>query len=147
MARPIPRSLLAVWAAILSAVPDARLVLNSPPLIDGEIKARLAARFAAAGGDVQRLGLFATSPQPATWASYGEIDVALDCFPFNAGATTFEALWLGVPVVTMRAPAPLGRMGESILSAADLGEWVAGDAAAYVAKAVDAVRAPGALAA
>jgi predicted O-linked N-acetylglucosamine transferase (SPINDLY family) len=138
---------LAVWAAILSAVPDARLVLNSPPLIDGEIKARLAARFAAAGGDVQRLGLFATSPQPATWASYGEIDVALDCFPFNAGATTFEALWLGVPVVTMRAAAPLGRMGESILSAAGLGEWVAGDAAAYVAKAVDAVRAPGELAA
>jgi predicted O-linked N-acetylglucosamine transferase (SPINDLY family) len=73
--------------------------------------------------------------------------VALDCFPFNAGATTFEALWLGVPVVTMRAAAPLGRMGESILSAAGLGEWVAGDAAAYVAKAVDAVRAPGALAA
>ena len=137
---------LGAWAAILAAVPDARLVLNSPPLADEGVKARLAARFAAAGGDLRRLDLVATSPQAVTWAAYGGIDVALDCFPFNAGATTFEALWLGVPVVTLRAEPPLGRMGESILSAAGLADWVAADVDAYVARAVAAVAHPAALA-
>lgn len=136
---------LGAWAAILAAVPDARLVLNSPPLLDAGIRARLEARFAAAGGDARRLDLVATSPQPATWAAYGGIDVALDSFPFNAGATTFEALWLGVPVVTLRAEPPLGRMGESILSAAGLDDWVAADVDTYVARAVAAVGDPGAL--
>ncbi|MBL8653663.1 MAG: glycosyltransferase, partial [Alphaproteobacteria bacterium] len=104
-------------------------------------------RFANVGGDTARLDLAATAPQPKTWAAYGHIDVALDPFPFNAGATTFEALWLGVPVVTKLAAPPLGRMGASILETAGLGDWIAADDDAYLARAIEAVRDPAALAA
>jgi protein O-GlcNAc transferase len=136
---------LRVWARILARVPTARLALNTPPLGDAGVRARIAARFAQAGGDVARLDLWATRPQPKTWQAYGLIDVALDPFPVNAGATTFEALWLGVPVVSLRAAPPLGRMGQSILTAAGLEDWVAGDIDAYVERAVRAAEDPAGL--
>lgn len=138
---------LAAWAAILAAVPTGRLLLNSKPFNDRGVRDRLAARFAAVGGDANRLDMVGTSPQPATWAAYGEVDVALDTFPFNAGATTFEALWLGVPVVSMHGPPPLGRMAQSIASSTGLDDWVVGDDSAYIARAVAAVADMGALAA
>ena len=133
---------LRVWARILAQVPDARLALNTLTLQESGMRARTAERFASVGGDAARLDLWATRPQPATWDAYGRIDIALDPFPFNAGATTFEALWLGVPVVTLRAAPPLGRMGESILAAAGLADWVAADTDAYVARAVAAAADP-----
>jgi len=135
-------AVLGVWARILAELPDARLALNTLTLQDAGMRTRTAERFARAGGDTSRLDLWATRPQPATWDAYGRIDIALDPFPFNAGATTFEALWLGVPVVTLRAAPPLGRMGESILAAAGLQDWVAADADAYVARAVAAAADP-----
>lgn len=138
---------LRLWARVLDRIPNARLFLNTLSLNDANVRARVIARFANAGGDVTRLDLAATAPQPNTWAAYGHIDVALDPFPFNAGATTFEALWLGVPVVTKLAAPPLGRMGASILETAGLGDWIAADDDAYLARAVEAVRDPAALAA
>jgi protein O-GlcNAc transferase len=136
---------LRLWARLLAEIPNARLMLNTLALSDAAVRARVIARFEAVGGDRARLDLRATSPQPITWAAYGEVDVALDPFPFNAGATTFEALWLGVPVVTKLAAPPLGRMGASILQAAGLADWIAADDAAYIARAADAVRDPAAL--
>lgn len=136
---------LRVWARILARVPTARLALNTPPLGDAGVRARVAARFAQAGGDVARLDLWATRPQPTTWQAYGRIDIALDPFPVNAGATTFEALWLGVPVVSLCAAPPLGRMGQSILTAAGLEDWVTADADAYVERAVRAAADPAGL--
>ncbi len=65
-----------------------------------------------------------TAPQPATWAAYGTIDIALDPFPHNAGTTTIEALWQGVPVVTLAGRPTVGRFGAAILHAAGLDDWV-----------------------
>jgi protein O-GlcNAc transferase len=140
-------AVLRVWARVLDAVPGARLLLNTLALNDAELRARLAARFAAQGGDSARLDFAATHPQSVTWSAYSRIDVALDPFPFNAGATTFEALWLGVPVVTLEAAPPFGRMGGSILRAGGRAEWIAADEDAYVALAARAVRDPQELAA
>ncbi|MCM0019264.1 MAG: tetratricopeptide repeat protein [Tagaea sp.] len=140
-------AVLRVWARVLEAVPGARLRLNTLALNDADVRARLAARFAAQGGDRARLEFAATHPQKVTWDSYAGIDVALDPFPFNAGATTFEALWLGVPVVTLEAAPPFGRMGGSILRAGRLDAWIAADEDAYVALAARAVRDPQELAA
>lgn len=123
---------LRLWARVLDEVPDSRLLLNTLALNDAAVRARLAARFAAQGGDPGRLDLVSTHPQSATWEAYGRIDVALDPFPFNAGATTFEALWLGVPVVTLESEPPFGRMGASILRAAGLKSLVARDAEEYI---------------
>lgn len=138
---------LRLWARVLAAIPGARLLLNTLALNDADVRARLTARFAAQGGDASRLDFASTHPQSATWEAYSAVDVALDPFPFNAGATTVEALWLGVPVLTLRAAPPFGRMGESILRAAGLDDWVAADEDAYVARAARAVSDPAALAA
>ncbi len=126
------------WAKILARVPGARLVLNAAVFGESETRALFARHFADCGGDAGRLDLVYTSPQPATWAAYGGVDVALDPFPHNAGATTFEALWMGVPVVSKRDRIPLGRFGDSILGACGLSDWIVDDESAYVDRAVTA---------
>jgi predicted O-linked N-acetylglucosamine transferase (SPINDLY family) len=104
------------------------------------------ARFDRHGIERERLDLVYTMPQPATWAAYGGIDVALDPFPHNGGVTSFEALWMGVPVVSLRARPPLGRYGDCLLGALGMDDWCAGGIEAYVARAVAAVADPESLA-
>ncbi|MBL8833746.1 MAG: hypothetical protein JNL71_15245, partial [Rhodospirillales bacterium] len=133
------------WARVLARVPGARLLLNAGVFGEAETRALFARRFAECGGDAGRLDLVYTSPQPATWAAYGRVDVALDPFPHNAGATTFEALWMGVPVVSKRDRIPLGRFGDSILGACGLADWVVDTEDAYVERAVAAARDPDSL--
>jgi protein O-GlcNAc transferase len=128
-----------VWGRILSQLPRARLLLNAAVFNEPETQALFARKFADCGGDAGRLELVYTSPQSATWAAYGRIDVALDPFPHNAGATTFEALWMGVPVVSKRDRVPLGRFGDSILGACGMQDWVVDSEDDYVARAVAAV--------
>jgi predicted O-linked N-acetylglucosamine transferase (SPINDLY family) len=138
---------LRLWARVLAAVPTARLVLNALVFREAETRELFERRFAEWGGDASRLDLIATSPQPVTWAAYGEIDVALDPIPHNAGATTFEALWMGVPVLSKRDRPPLGRFGDSILGACGLSDWVVNNDDEFVARAVASVADPAALAA
>ena len=131
-------AVLAAWARILHAVPGSRLMLNSAPFGEPAGREQMAARFAALGIDPARLDLVYTSPQPRTWAAYGEIDIALDPFPHNAGTTTIEALWQGVPVLTLAGRPTVGRFGAAILHAVGLDDWVTDDVDAYVARAVTA---------
>ncbi len=129
---------LAVWARILHAVPGSRLMLNSAPFGEPASLKQMTARFAALGIEPARLELVHTSPQPRTWAAYGEIDIALDPFPHNAGTTTIEALWQGVPVLSLAGRPTVGRFGAAILHAIGLDDWVTNDIDAYVARAVRA---------
>jgi predicted O-linked N-acetylglucosamine transferase (SPINDLY family) len=138
---------VAAWAEILKRVKGARLVLNALPFVDALARGRLEARFDRHGIARERLDLVYTAPQPATWAAYGGIDVALDPFPHNGGVTTFEALWMGVPAVSMRARPPLGRYGDCLLGALGMDDWCVDDVEAYVARAVAAISDPDALAA
>ncbi|MCM0019936.1 MAG: tetratricopeptide repeat protein [Tagaea sp.] len=137
---------VAAWARILANVPGSRLMLNALPFVDALVRGRMEARFDKHGIARERLDLVYTAPQPATWAAYGAIDVALDPFPHNGGVTSFEALWMGVPVVSLRARPPLGRYGDCLLGALGMDDWCAGEVDAYVARAVAAVADPGALA-
>ena len=120
------------------AVPKSRLVLNSRPFREPAFRDLFAARFAAHGIGRDRLELIATAPQPRTWAAYGGIDIALDPFPHNAGTTTIEALWQGVPVVSLAGRPSVGRFGAMILHAVGMDEWVTDDIDGYVARAVAA---------
>jgi protein O-GlcNAc transferase len=129
---------IAAWSAILKAVPTSRLTLNYASFGDPATAALFADRFAHYGVERERLNLIFTSPQTTTWAAYGAVDIALDPFPHNAGTTTIEALWMGVPVLTLADRPSVGRMGAMILEPLGLGDWVAEDVAAYVAKAVAA---------
>ncbi len=129
---------IAAWARILLAVPDACLVLNSAPFAEAAAHADFSARFAAHGVPAEQLELIYTTPQPRTWEAYGTIDIALDPFPHNAGTTTIEALYQGVPVVTLAGRPSVGRFGAAILHAVELDDWVTQDVDAYVARAVAA---------
>ncbi|MGE0222236.1 MAG: tetratricopeptide repeat protein, partial [Acetobacteraceae bacterium] len=139
-------AVIEAWSRILHAVPNARLVLNNSPFAEAAGRERMAARFAAYGIARERLDLICTAPQPATWAAYGTIDIALDPFPHNAGTTTIEALWQGVPVVTLAGRPTVGRFGAAILHAVGLDDWVTDSIDAYVARAVAAAADPVALA-
>jgi predicted O-linked N-acetylglucosamine transferase (SPINDLY family) len=129
---------IGAWARILDAVPKSRLFLNALAFVDAGAVARMQARFAAHGIAPERLELRYTRPQPKTWDAYRSIDIALDPFAHNGGVTSFEALWMGAPLVSMRARPPLGRYGDCLLSALDLADWCTDSIDAYVARAVAA---------
>jgi predicted O-linked N-acetylglucosamine transferase (SPINDLY family) len=119
---PAVRSL---WAEILLEVPGSRLVLKWSSLADPALRAALTADFAGAGVDPGRLDLRGPSAHRAMLAEYGDIDIALDPFPFGGGLTSCEALWMGVPVVTMPGANPASRQTAGFLSAIGHREWVA----------------------
>jgi predicted O-linked N-acetylglucosamine transferase (SPINDLY family) len=124
---------IALWAAALKAVPQSRLLIKSKALRDDSVRRSLTEKFAQAGLDPERLMVL---PWEATTQGhlnvYGEVDIALDTVPYNGATTTCEALWMGVPVVTLIGRTHAGRMGASILRAAGLGCYVATTATEFV---------------
>ena len=126
-----------VWAAILARVTDSRLLLQANGLDDLGAVGRLHGLFEAHGIAPDRLLLEGFDPRPDNVLHYQRIDVALDTFPFNGGATTCDALWMGVPVVTLAGEASFARMGASILRALGHAEWVATTPDAYIRNAVE----------
>lgn len=123
---------VAAWAAILRALPDARLVLKGQLLSHDAARNAVAAAFAAAGIGPERVELRAWLPRTGNpLTAYQDIDIALDTFPYNGTTTTLEALWMGVPVVTLRGARHSARVGASILTHLGRPEWIAADVAGY----------------
>jgi predicted O-linked N-acetylglucosamine transferase (SPINDLY family) len=125
------------WSQILRCVPGSRLVIKSGALSEPLVQSRLRARFAQHGVAEECLDLRMGSNHPEMLAEYGDIDIALDTFPFNGGMTTLEALWMGVPVLTIAGDTVVSRQTVSALANIGLAEELAfADAAAYIAGAV-----------
>ncbi len=124
------------WARILEAVPGSRLRLIGLP----QAEARLRRRFVEQGIQPERMELMASVPHAALMARYGEIDLALDSFPYSGGLTTCEALWMGVPVVTCPGDRVAGRHSTAHLRTVGLGDLVAADLDGYVDRAVAMAR-------
>lgn len=132
-------AVLRCWVAILNKVPGSRLLLKYKPLSDEGVRARIREEFGAAGlaEPEKRLVLVGhVADTEAHFAMYNQIDVALDTFPYNGATTTCEALWMGVPVITLATDRHVGRVGASILNRLGRGDWVAASEEEYVAKAV-----------
>jgi predicted O-linked N-acetylglucosamine transferase (SPINDLY family) len=123
---------LALWARVLEAAPGSRLILKAGPLGDESVRRDLAKRFGSAGGDPDRLDLRAGSPHSELLEAYNEIDLALDPLAYSGGLTTLEALWMGVPVVTLPGETFARRHSLSHLSVAGLDAFVARDAEDYL---------------
>ena len=128
---------LDAWAQILRAVPSSRLILKAAALADDSVCQQFAERFVQRGIDAARLELRGASAHQEMLEEYGQMDIALDPFPFNGGMTTLEALWMGVPVVALEGNAVVSRQSYSALANIGLTDELAfPDVDAYVAGAV-----------
>jgi len=131
---------VALWSRVLQAVPAARMLLCAAQLGEGATVAYTQRRFAAHGIAPERVVCAPPVSHPAQLlARYAEVDVALDPLRFNGGTTTMDALWQGVPVVTLPGDIMPSRMGASLLKTAGLQDWIAGDADDYIRIATRAV--------
>lgn len=127
---------IATWVEVLRAVPGSQLLLKSSKGGVQDKLDELRQRFVAAGIESQRLQFIdRVQDRAAHLALYNEIDIGLDPFPYNGTTTTCEALWMGVPVLTMRGESFVARVGESLMQTVGLPDWIAGDANDYVARA------------
>jgi protein O-GlcNAc transferase len=127
----------ALWARVLAAVPGARLLLKYVNWFGNEsARARIRGAFARLGVDPDRIVFDGERlPRARHLEILNRIDIALDPFPFNGCTTTFEALWMGVPVVTLAGERWLGRMGAGTLAPLGLDHLAVTDEARYVALA------------
>jgi protein O-GlcNAc transferase len=130
----VSRSTLALWSRILAAVPNSRILLKGHGLHQSEIASTLLPRLKAHAIDPVRIDLLGRTPNIAGHlALYARMDVALDPFPYHGTTTTCEALWMGVPVVTLAGDRHAARVGASLLTAASHPEWIARTPDEYVA--------------
>lgn len=127
---------VALWARVLHAVPDAKLFMKNPQFQEPAVIAHTLARYAAHGIGADRLILEGPSSRPNLLAAYNRVDIALDPFPYTGGTTSLEALWMSVPVMSLRGSRFMSRMGETLLMNAGLPDWIADDADHYVQLAV-----------
>jgi predicted O-linked N-acetylglucosamine transferase (SPINDLY family) len=113
---------LDLWARILAAAPASRIILHSP---QGSHRQRVLRQMANAGILQNRVHFAAKEPWESYVQHYAQIDIGLDPFPYGGGITTIDALWMGVPTITLSGRTAVGRGGRSILSNIGLAELIA----------------------
>ena len=128
---------LALWAAVLRAVPESRLLVKNRGLEEGDLRSAFLQRLGAAGLEPDRVDLAGWKPGLTEhFSAYRAADIALDTFPYNGATTTCEALWMGVPVVSRSTATHVSRMGLSILTAAGRSDLAVTDDEQFVATCV-----------
>lgn len=131
----ISRSVVAVWAQILRAVPDARMVLGGMPE-DGKY-ANLIEWFDEEGIAQERLDFYQRSNMADYLKLHHKVDLCFDTFPYNGGTTTLHSIWMGVPTLTFAGSTVAGRTGAGELSHAGLQAFIAYDEKEFVRKGVE----------
>jgi protein O-GlcNAc transferase len=135
---------LETWSRILRDVPNSQLLLYAPP---GSHRSRTLEIFTRHGVEPDRVAFVGRVADAQYLQQYEAIDLALDPFPYPGGTTTCDALWMGVPVISLAGALPLTRGGLTILSNVGLPDLVSHSVADYVDKAVRLARDPARLAA
>lgn len=126
-------ALLDTWAALLKTVPDAHLLIKSMSLQCPDVQRSLRRAFDRRGIDAKRIAKCSyVESHSEHRCMYGRMDIALDTFPYCGTTTTCEALWMGVPVVTLVGNSHPGRVGASLLHAIGRSQWIADSTQAYV---------------
>jgi len=124
-----------LWTRTLQAVPGARLRLKALAFADEATREATRQRFVAFGLSPDRLEIEPPSPPEQFLSAYADIDIALDPLPYNGGTTSCEAMWMGVPVITLGGASFCSRMTASFAGSIGLNEWIAGHVEGYVAVA------------
>jgi protein O-GlcNAc transferase len=125
---------LDLWGQILQSVPDSRLILHAKP---GQHLQNVREQFARWGVSPDRLEFLGRQDWPQYIETYSRIDIALDPLPYNGGVTTCDALWMGVPIVTLSGRTAVGRVGRSFLSNVGFPQWIAQTPQQYLKLAVE----------
>jgi predicted O-linked N-acetylglucosamine transferase (SPINDLY family) len=125
-------SVIALWAQLLRALPDSRMLLGGMP--EESKYGTLIEWFAREGIPLERLSFYPRGAMAAYLGLHHRVDICLDTFPYNGGTTTLHALWMGVPTLTLAGRTAAGRSGAAILGHAGLEALVAHDAADFVQK-------------
>lgn len=146
--RKITQTAAEHWMAVLRAVPGSRLLLKSKNLGEAGEQERIRALFAGLGLQPERLELRGHSPSVEEHlASYGDIDIALDTYPYTGCTTTADALWMGVPVLTVAGNSMVSRQAASVLAGAGRADWICSNGEDLAQKAAALASNPAALAA
>jgi predicted O-linked N-acetylglucosamine transferase (SPINDLY family) len=124
----------AAWVELLRRAPHSRLILHAR---EGSHRQSTRERFAGQGIAPERIEFVEGLPMPEYFAKYNQIDIALDPFPYPGGTTSCDALWMGVPLVTLPCQTAISRGGMSILSFMSLPELIASSGQDYVRIAVE----------
>jgi protein O-GlcNAc transferase len=132
----VGNEVLTVWGKIFASLPNAKLRLQCKQLADPTVAAQFAERLQRHGIDPAGVSLYGAVSRDAYLAAHAEVDIILDTFPFPGGTTTCEALWMGVPTLTLAGDTLLARQGASLLTATGLTDWIASNVAEYITKAV-----------
>ena len=140
-------SVLETWGKILAALPHAKLRIQCKQLGNPEQVKQYMQRLQRYGIDASRVSTNGSTGRRTYLEAHAEVDMILDTFPYPGGTTTCEALWMGVPTLTLAGNSLLERQGASLLTAAGLGQWVATSKEEYVAKAIALASDPSGLAA
>lgn len=137
-ARPkITEELVTLWARLLRQVPGSRLLLKIAGVSEPTAQDRMRELLAKGGVERERLELMGRTPTTSEHlAVYGRVDIALDTFPYHGTTTTCEALWMGVPVVTLAGKTHASRVGVSLLHNIGLEDLIAHSREQYVEIAV-----------
>lgn len=133
----VSRPTMETWAKILLALPTSRLILHAH---EGVHRQRTKDFFASLGVSPDWVEFVGFEPMEQYLRQYHRIDIALDSFPYAGGTTTFDALWMGTPVVTQNGTTAVGRGGVSILSNLGLPELIAADQEQYMQIALHLAR-------
>jgi protein O-GlcNAc transferase len=123
---------VSLWARILHAVPDSRLLLKTNQFIEPSVRQDVAQQFARHGITSSRLMVEPQVPRADYLKPYNRVDIALDPFPYPGITTSVECLWMGVPFVTLAGNTFMSRQGLGLLKNAGLPDWVAADEDEYV---------------
>ena len=126
---------LQLWSRIMQALPESRLRLQMIEMRWPAAREKLLKRLADAGISSDRVAIYPEVAREAYLAAHAEVDMILDTFPFTGGTTTCEALWMGVPTLTLRGATLLALQGVSLLGCVGLEDWIAANENDYLARA------------
>jgi len=126
---------MALWAEVLKANSDSRFLLKFGEGVDRQIKEYYFQQFEQLEISQERVAIYGWKPHVEHFKLYGEVDIALDTYPFSGGITTSEGLWMGVPVISLVGRCVVSRFGLVILSYLGLEFFAASTPKEYVAKA------------
>ena len=123
---------LSVWAKIMQALPDSKIVIKHGALDDDMVRDQLTSRFVSHGISPDRITCLGATTRPDHLRAFETIDISFDPFPQNGGVSTWESVQMGVPVVAKLGNCNSARVGGAIIASLGLADWVGEDDETYI---------------